>query len=303
MLRIYNIFNKEYLGRYNLSIPRLHPSDSRRCNSKNFKEKVVIITGASSGIGKACAIEFAKGGAIVVLAARSHDNLKQVEYEIKHTGGLALSVPTDVSKIDDCKRLINSTIKQYGKIDILINNAGISMRAAFEDVDLKVIRKLMDTNFYGTVYCTKFALPFIQKQKGTVIGISSISGLAPLPGRTAYTASKHAMDGFLNTLRQENRKKGLNVLVVHPGFTESNIRYAALNSGGQPQQETPREEGRMMTSEKVAQHICRAVKKRNRDLVLTPEGRMVVWLHKNFPDIADRIILNEMSKERNSPIK
>jgi len=152
------------------------------------------------------------------------------------------------------------------------------------------------------VYCTKFALPYLQKQKGTVIGISSISGLAPLPGRTAYTASKHAMDGFLNSLRQENRRRGLNVLVVHPGFTESNIRYAALNFEGKPHHESPRKEGRMMTSEKVAQHICRAVKKRNRDLVLTQEGKMVVWLHKNFPDIADRIILNEMSKEKNSPI-
>ncbi|MDX2414810.1 MAG: SDR family oxidoreductase [Bacteroidales bacterium] len=302
MVRIQNIFNKDSLGRYNLSLPRFQLSDSKKCNGKRFKDKVIIITGASSGIGKACAIEFAKSGAIVVLAARNSGNLKQVEYEINHSGGMAFSVPTDVSKIDDCKRLINSAVKEYGKIDILINNAGISMRAAFDDIDLNVMRELMDTNFYGTVYCTKFALPYLQKQKGTVIGISSISGLAPLPGRTAYTASKHAMDGFLNSLRQENRRRGLNVLVVHPGFTESNIRNAALNSEGKPQEKSPRNEGKMMTSEKVAQHICKAIRKRNRDLVLTPEGRMVVWLHKNFPDIADRIILNEMSKEKNSPI-
>jgi len=161
----------------------------------------------------------------------------------------------------------------------------------------------MDINFYGAVYCTKFALPYLQKSKGTIIGISSISGLAPLPGRTAYTASKHAMDGFLNTLRQENRRKGLNVLIVHPGFTESNIRYAALNSEGKPQMESPRDESRMMTSERVAQHISRAIKKRNRDLVLTPEGKMVVWLHKYVPGIADRIIINEMAKEKDAPIK
>ncbi len=302
MVKIQNLFNKEYLSRYNISIPRLLPSDSAKCNGKIFKDKVIIITGASSGIGKACAIEFAKNGAMVVLAARNSDNLKQVEYEIKHSGGIALSVPTDVSKIDDCKALINASIEQYGKIDILINNAGISMRAAFDDTDLDVMRELMDTNFYGTVYCTKFALPYIQKQKGTIIGVSSISGLAPLPGRTAYTASKHAMDGFLNSLRQENRRKGINVLIVHPGFTESNIRNAALNSKGKAQNLSPRDESRMMRSEKVAQHICKAVKKRNRDLVLTSEGRMVVWLHKNFPDIADRIILHEMSKEKDSPI-
>jgi len=302
LVKFQNIFSNDFLGRYNLTLPRFQHSDSKKCNGKRFKDKVIIITGASSGIGKACAIEFARDGAKVVLAARNRDKLKQVEYEINHMGGTAFSVPTDVSIIDDCKTLINSTIKKHGKIDILINNAGISMRAAFDDVDLEVMRELMDTNFYGAVYCTKFALPYLQKQKGTVIGISSISGLAPLPGRTAYTASKHAMDGFLNSLRQENRRKGLNVLIVHPGFTESNIRNAALNSDGNPQNESPRDESRMMSSEKVAQHICRAIKKRNRDLVLTPEGRMVVWLHKNFPDIADRIILNEMSKEKDSPI-
>ena len=109
------------------------------------------------------------------------------------------------------------------------------------------------------------------------------------------------MDGFLNSLRQENSRKGLNVLVVHPGFTESNIRNVALNSKGQPQEESPRNESRMMSSKRVAEHIIRAIGKRNRDLILTPEGKMVVWLHKNFPGIADRIILNELSKEKGSP--
>ena len=271
-------------------------------NKYKFNDKVVIITGASSGIGKACAFEFADKGAKVVLAARREDELKKVEDQIKKKGGEAITVKADVKNVEDCKNLINKTAEKYGGIDILINNAGISMRASFEELDLSVIKSLMDTNFYGAVYCTKFALPFLLKQKGTVIGISSISGLTPLPGRTGYVASKYAMEGFLSTLRLENIKKGLNVLVVHPGFTSSNIRKIALNKNGAPQKETPRNEAEMMTSERVAQIITKATLKRERDLILTLQGKLVVWLHKYFPCITDRIILYEMAKEPDSPI-
>ena len=175
------------------------------------------------------------------------------------------------------------------------------MRANFEDTELSVIKNLIDTNFYGTVYCTKYALPYLLKQKGTLIGISSITGLTPLPGRTAYAASKHAMDGFLNTLRLENLKKGLHVLIVHPGFTRSNIRKAALTKNGTLQKETPRNEGKMMSPEKVAEIIARATIKGEKDLVLTGEGRLVVWLHRHFPNLTDRIILHEMEKEVDAP--
>jgi len=267
----------------------------------NYNNKVVIITGASSGIGKACAFEFARQGAKIVLASRNENELKKIEDEIKKQGGDAIFVKTDVRKIEDCENLIEKSVEKYHRIDVLINNAGISMRANFEDTDLSVIKELMDTNFYGTVYCTKFALPYLLKQKGTLIGISSITGLTPLPGRTGYVASKHAMDGFLNTLRLENIKKGLHVLIVHPGFTSSNIRKAALTKNGIPQKETPRNEGKMMSSEKVAQIIARATVKREKDLILTREGKLVVWLHRNFPNLTDRIILYEMAKESDAP--
>jgi short-subunit dehydrogenase len=271
-------------------------------NSKvEFNGKVIIITGASSGIGKACAFEFANKGAKVVLAARNENEILKVENSIIKLGGEASSEKTDVRSIEGCKNLIDKVIEKYGKIDILINNAGISMRASFEDLDLQVIKEMMDTNYYGSVYCTKFAFPYLLKQKGTVIGISSISGLTPLPGRTGYCASKYAMDGFFNTLRIENIKNGLNVLVVHPGFTSSNIRNMALDKNGHPQKETPRDEEKMMSSEKVAQVIAKAVLKRKRDLILTPQGKLVVWLYKNFPRITDWIIFREMAKEPGSP--
>lgn len=270
-------------------------------NKPEFADKVVIITGASSGIGKACALEFAGKGAKVVLAARNEDELLKVKHSIINLGGEASFKKTDVRNINDCKDLIDNVAKRYGKIDVLVNNAGISMRASFEDLDLQIIKEMMDTNFYGSVYCTKFALPHLLKQKGTVIGISSISGLTPLPGRTGYCASKHAMDGFFNTLRLENTGKGLNVLVVHPGFTCSNIRNMALDKNGQAQKESPRDEAKMMSSGKVAQIITEAVLERRRELILTSQGKLVVWLFRNFPRMTDRIIFREMAKEPGSP--
>jgi len=295
-----NLINKSLLSKYNIKLPKVKTREKVIHRGQKFKNKVVVITGASSGIGKSCAFEFAENGATVVLAARRVDKLRKIEETINKQGGKVLVVKTDVKEIDDCKNLIDKTVEIYGKIDVLINNAGISMRANFEDLDLSVIKELMDTNFYGAVYCTKFALPYLLKQKGSVIGISSITGLTPLPGRTGYAASKHAMDGFLNTLRLENMKKGLHVLIVHPGFTSSNIRRLALNKNGNPQAETPREEEKMMSSERVAQIIAKATIKKEKDLILTREGKLVVWLHRNFPSITDRIILHEMSKEPTS---
>ncbi len=295
-----DLINKSLLSKYNIKLPKVKTREKVIHRGQKFKNKVVVITGASSGIGKSCAFEFAENGATVVLAARRVDKLRKIEETINKQGGKILVVRTDVKEIDDCKNLIDKTVEIYGKIDVLINNAGISMRANFEDLDLSVIKELMDTNFYGAVYCTKFALPYLLKQKGSVIGISSITGLTPLPGRTGYAASKHAMDGFLNTLRLENMKKGLHVLIVHPGFTSSNIRRLALNKNGNPQAETPREEEKMMSSERVAQIIAKATIKKEKDLILTREGKLVVWLHRNFPSITDRIILHEMSKEPTS---
>ena len=226
-----------------------------------FSDKVIIITGASSGIGEACAFEFAANGAKVVLAARNAEKLKSIETKIVEKGGVARAVVADVRKVEDCQNLISKTVEEFGKIDILINNAGISMRAKFEDVEIAVIKELMDTNFFSTVYCTKFALPYILKQKGSVIGISSIAGFAPMPGRTGYCASKSAMNGFLNALRLENIKNKLHVMVVCPGFTSTNIRFTALDKDGAPQKDSPRDEAKMMTSEKVAQHIAKALLK------------------------------------------
>ena len=265
--------------------------------------KVVVITGASSGIGKALAFEFSGKGSKVVLGARNHDNLKEVADEINRQGGEAVYCVADVSDENDCKNLILTGVEKYGKIDILINNAGISMRATFNDLKLDVLKRLMDINFWGTVYCTKHALPFLLETKGSVVGVSSIAGLKGLPGRTGYSASKFAMNGFMETLRIENLKTGLHVLMAFPGFTASNIRNTALAADGSMQGESPRDEGKMMTAEEVANHIYKAVVKRKNRIILTSQGKLTFWINKFFPNWLDKQVYKHMAKEPDSPFK
>jgi short-subunit dehydrogenase len=266
------------------------------------KNKVVVITGASSGIGRALAKEFALLGAKLSLGARRIEKLNELRDELPETE--ILICKTDVSSENDCRLLMEETIRKYGQIDVLINNAGISMRALFEEADLEVIRQLMDVNFYGTVYCTKYAMPHLLKTKGSLVGIISIAGYVGLPGRTGYSASKFAIRGFLDTIRIENLKKGLHVLVAAPGFTASEVRKVALTGDGSQQGETPRDESKMMTAEDCARHIVRAIQKRKRSLILTfTEGKLTVFLGKFFPSLLDKLTYNHMAKEPNSPFK
>jgi NADP-dependent 3-hydroxy acid dehydrogenase YdfG len=173
------------------------------------QSKVVLITGASSGIGKALTIKYLQQGYKVAICARDFAKLQQFEQEIANPN--LLTCQTDVSKEEDCRRFIEVSVQHFGQIDILINNAGISMRALFEEVDLTVLRQSMDINFWGTVYCTKYALPYIIQSKGTIAGISSIAGYKGLPCRTGYSASKFAMQGFLESLKLEMIPKQVHV--------------------------------------------------------------------------------------------
>mgnify|MGYP006299748349 CR=1 FL=1 len=272
-------------------------------NKFSLDKKVIVITGASSGIGLACAKEYANKGARVVMGARNIEKLQEVEQELKQEGKEVLGIKTDVSQIDDCKNLIDQAVKQFGGIDILINNAGISMRALFKDVDLAVIRKLMEVNFFGTVYCTKFALPYLLKRKGSLIGVSSVAGFHGLPGRTGYSASKFAMNGFLETLRNEYLKDGIHVLIVAPGFTASNVRKSALLADGSPQGESPRKENKMMTPEEVANAIYKGIKYKRRNIILTTEGKLSILVQRILPKYLDKVFYNRMASENNSPFK
>ena len=276
--------------------------------------KVVIITGASSGIGLATAKSFAAKGDCVVLASRDLHKLQNTVASLGNTYGKEavldghsvprfLAVKTDVVREEDCKNLIETTADTYGRIDVLVNNAGVSMRALFKDLELDVIKHLMDVNFWGTVFCSKHALPYLLATKGSVVGVISIAGYKGLPARTGYSASKFAVYGFLDTLRMEHLKEGLHVMIFAPGFTASNIRFRALTADGTPQGETPRNEEKMMSADTVARHLVNGVYKRKREVILTPIGKLTVLLNKFFPSLVDRLEYRFMKNEPNSPLK
>lgn len=273
-----------------------------------LKGKVIIITGASSGIGLASARLFASHGNKLVLAARSKDRLDAYATEILSDPSTPpeteiLTVHTDVSKEEDCRRMVEQALDRFGGIDILINNAGVSMRALFKDVQLDVLRTLMDVNFWGTVYCTKYALPSILERKGSVVGVISTAGYAGLPARTGYSASKFAVRGFLETIRIEHVNDGLHVLVFAPGFTTSNVRIAALTADGTPQGSSPRDESKMMSAEKVAHKMERAIERRKREVILTFIAHVELFVQRHLSRHMDRWAYNYMSREPDSPLK
>lgn len=260
-----------------------------------FKNKIVAITGGSDGIGKALVQILLQNGAKVATCGRNHDKLYVLQQQF--AGAPLHTFVADVSNEDDCKRFISSTVTAFGGIDILINNAGVSMRALIIDSDVNAFKRLMDVNFWGTVYTTKAALPYIIERKGSIAGISSIVGIRGIPGRSAYSASKFAMQGWLEALRLEMFHYGVNVLWISPGFIATNIRTVALNAEGKPIGETPIDESKLMSPEECATHILHAIQKRKRSIVLTVTGKATVWISKFFPGIADKYIYQFFFKE------
>ncbi|MBO7544516.1 MAG: SDR family oxidoreductase [Bacteroidales bacterium] len=270
---------------------------------KYFADKVVIVTGASSVLGLAAARLFGSLGAKVVMAARSLEKMQELSGSVSADPAKVLCVKADVSVEEDCKALVEQTVERFGRIDILVNNAGLSMRAMFGDLDLKVLKTLMDVNFWGTVYCTKYALPYLLEAKGQVVGVISIAGYSALPARSGYSASKYAVRGFLDTLRIEHLKDGLGVLVFAPGYTSSNVRNAALTADGSAQGKTPLEEGKLMSAEECAVHLAKALARRKSEVILTGLGKATVAAHRLFPRLTDRLTYSFIAREADSPFK
>lgn len=267
-----------------------------------IKDKVVIITGASSGIGKSTAIALAQNGAKLVLCARSEEKLIEVNKQCLEFSE-SMYVVTDIAKPEECERLINLTVAKHNRLDILVSNAGLSMRALTEECSFEVYHKLMDVNFFGAVYCSSFALPHLLSSRGMLVGISSISGIKGLPGRSGYTAGKAAINGFFESVKIENLKTGLHVLTVCPGFTSTDIRLNALDGEGHPQGFTPRDEKKMMEPEEVARQVIKAMKKKKDFVVLTNQGKLLVGLNKFFPNLVSKLVFNEMANEPDSPLR
>ena len=249
-----------------------------------FKGKTVVITGASSGIGRALAYEFAANGANVVIGARHDTKLAGIAGDLTNRGAAVAWCAADVTREEDCRRLVETAVARFGGIDILVCNAGISMRALFDNVQLDVLRRL-------------------QAARGTVVGVSSVAGLHGLPGRTGYSASKYAMTGFLDTVRIENRRKGVHVMVACPGFTATNVRFSALTADGTEQGATPRKEEKMMTAEEVAHRIAKGIMRRKRLLLMEFEGRATHFIKKFSPRFLDMMFYKVMAREPDSPFK
>jgi short-subunit dehydrogenase len=267
-----------------------------------MKNQVVIITGASSGIGKALAFEFGRQGAIIVITGRNQSKLNEAASELQAANILQHAIVCDSSSEEQTRKMIQEVVDRFGRIDLLINNAGISMRSMFETVDLQVLKQVMDINFWGTVYATHAALPYLKQSKGGIIGISSIAGYRGLPVRTGYSASKFAMNGFLEALRTELIGTGVHVLTACPGFTASNIRNASLTGDGSIAGETMREEDKMMSAEEVAFEIRKAYKAKKKTLVLTFQGKLTVFLNKWLNSLMDNLVYNTLKKEKDSPL-
>lgn len=252
-----------------------------------FRNKVIVITGGTDGIGRSLVLEALAKGALVATCGRSVEKLDRLKSEAPSESLLALQC--DVSIESECKSFIEEVIEHFGRIDILVNNAGISMRSMFRDVSMATMRQVMEINFWGAVYCTRYAMDSIVQQKGTIAGISSIAGYRGLPGRSGYSASKFALNGWMEALRTELADQGVNVMWIAPGFTQSNVRKTALTKDATAQGKSPLNESKLMTADECATHILNAIRKRKRNLVLTALGKQTVFMNKFFPRIADRL--------------
>ena len=226
-----------------------------------------------------------RAGAKLVLAARNEEALQDVSSQYPDS----LVIPTDVTDEMQCKALVEKTVEHFGKIDILVNNAGITMQVLFEDIqDLSLFRKVMDVNYFGMVSCTYYALPHIKESKGLIVGISSVSGKAGVPTRSAYCGSKHAMQGFLDSLRVELMGTGVDVSVISPGFVQSEVRNRALGGDAEPMGKSAIDESGIMSAEECARQIHEAIRERKRDVIIASlKIRMMPLLKFLFPKMID----------------
>ena len=261
----------------------------------NFINKTFVITGASSGIGKALAIKLARSNANLVLAARNKDALAITADECLKNGGKAIVVPTDVTVLSECEILIKKAIEEYKAIDFLINNAGIGMYGKFEEIeDISIFEKVMQVNYLGAVYCTHYALPYLKESQGLLVAISSLTGKFGVPTRSGYAATKHAMEGFFDSLRVELRDTGVDVLIVCPGFVATDIRDRLLGKDGKivAQENQPKN---VMSTEVCVDLIIDAILKRKRELIMTFQGNLGVWLKLLLPNLVDWMAVRAIS--------
>jgi len=262
-----------------------------------FHNKVIVITGASRGIGRGLALRLAGQGASLVLAARDVARLEAVRDECEKRGGQAIVVPTDVTEQAQCQALIRKTVERFGRIDILVNNAGVTMWAYLDEVsDLSIFEKIMRVNYFGSLFCTHYALPHLKASHGQIVAVSSMTGKAGVPTRSGYAASKHAMVGFFDSLRIELAPDGIDVTIIYPDFVATETRQRAFGGDGKPLGSSPVREGEVMTVEECVDQMIPAIQKRKRELIMTLRGKVGQWIKLVAPELVDSIARNAIER-------
>jgi len=263
----------------------------------NFKQKVVVITGGASGIGLATAWKFAESGAKIGLLDLDRPALESCRKQLTESGHECMGLYCDVTVEDSCRKAINQVLTRHGQIDILFNNAGITQRGLFENTRTEVFKRVMDVNYYGSLYCTKSAIASLIKQKGQIIVNESVAGVAPLVGRTGYSASKHALHGLFTSLRCELRSKGVHVMIVCPGFIKTNLQQRALGSDGNIATHEQTRVGKQSTPEEAASQIVKHAARRDDMVVLTGMGKLGYLISKLAPKLYERIMTYQFKEE------
>ncbi|MGD8510468.1 MAG: SDR family oxidoreductase [Gammaproteobacteria bacterium] len=264
-----------------------------------FTDNVVILTGASEGIGRALALALAPQRPRLVVAARNLERLETLAEECRALGAEVMPVETDVTDAAQCRRLADNAVETFGRIDTLVANAGVTMWTRLDELeDWSVLEKIMAVNYLGAAYCTMAALPYLRESRGRIVAVASLAGLTGVPERTGYSASKHAMVGFFDSLRIELEDTGVTVTVVAPDFVVTQIHRRALGTDGRPLGETPMQESRIMTAERCAELIVDAMEKRQRLLITSRRGKLGRWVRLVAPGLIDRIAIKAIRERR-----
>jgi NAD(P)-dependent dehydrogenase (short-subunit alcohol dehydrogenase family) len=263
----------------------------------SFKDKVVVVTGGASGIGRALARHLAVNGAKAGLLDMDAERVAATARSWRREGMAVVGLPCDVTREEECQTAIRAIQAELGGIDVLVNNAGITLREAFVDTQVAAYRKVMDVNFFGALNCTRCAITDLIERRGMIIVISSIAGFAPVLGRSGYCASKYALHGLFDTLRIELAGAGVHIMMVCPTFVKTNLQMRALGGDGQVTRHPQSTLGTLQTPEQTARAIYAAAGKKKRILIPTAMGKTAYWLSRLLPALYDCIVARQFRSE------
>ena len=267
---------------------------------RSFTGGTVLVTGAGGGLGRALALRFAQAGSNIVALDKDATGIESLRAGIEGRGGQCLALPCDVTDAEACARAIAAGVERFGRLDVLVNNAGMSQRSGFAATDLAVIRRVMDVNFYGAVHCTKAALPHLLAARGLIVAVSSVAGYTPLIARTGYAASKHAMHGLFESLRTEVEPQGVDVMMVCPSFIATRIDRNALGGDGKPVRHAQVTTGGRLSPEAVAERIFAGAERGRRLLLVGRTAWLAWWISRLSPRLYEKLMARRLRGELES---